>query len=93
MSGKIYDEDRINDEDLEDEELNEDVDDETDKDENEGVRNARRAQARADKKPSRHRTKNTEVGEDDGRMDRSEQSKEAALAQVKQESKALNDDR
>lgn len=90
MSGKIYDEDRINDEDLEDEALN---DDETVEDENEGVRNARRAQARAEKKPSRHRTKNSEVGEDDGRMDRSEQSKEAALAKVKQESKALNDDR
>lgn len=90
MSGKIYDEDRINDEDLEDEALNVD---ETVEDENEGVRNARRAQARAEKKPSRHRTKNSEVGEDDGRMDRSEQSKEAALAKVKQESKALNDDR
>lgn len=54
-----------------------------------GAENARIAQDKADGKPSRQRSRKT--GTDDGRIDRSQRSKEAALAKVQGESKALHD--
>lgn len=54
-----------------------------------GAENARIAQEKADAKPSRQRSKKT--GTADGKIDRSQRSKEAALAKVQGESKALHD--
>lgn len=57
----------------------------------EGAQNADDAIEKVSSKPTRARARTRPVGSNDGQMDRSDFAKEQALAQVKQESKALHD--